>query len=398
MVPKKAECRTERVSAAPDGMYFHVMRVRTGTFATLCCVLIALASAPAASAADPYHGVFATDMSNPPARLAADMDAYARTGAGTLREHLFWDRIERSPGVFDWADTDAMVAAAQARGMTILPVLVGTPAFYSTRPAGSTGDGWPPREPGMITRFAQELTKRYGTNGTYWGCLLPGLLCRRPYKPILAYQVWNEPDIAAWWRTGVNAGQYNALLAAAYNGLKAGDSKAEVVIAGLTIRVGDPGSYLEQLYNLGAAAYFDTMALHAYGGSIGAVTGVIRRVRNIMIAKNDGATPMRITEYGFATGGVREWVGTPACQAALIYATTRELVLRKAEFGLKAINQFQWRDAATGTTQGWPNYAGMLYFDGTPKPSLAAYTEAVAGRPPPPGQTVPLACPALNQG
>src|SRR5215218_10414014 len=158
------------------------MRVRAGTFATLCCVLIALASAPGASAADPYHGVFATDMSNPPARLAADMDAYARTGAGTLREHLFWDRIERYPGVFYWADTDAMVAAAQARGMTILPVLVSTPAFYSTRPVGSTGDGWPPRDPAMITRFAQELTKRYGTNGTYWGCLLPGLLCRRPYK------------------------------------------------------------------------------------------------------------------------------------------------------------------------------------------------------------------------
>jgi hypothetical protein len=379
-------------------MYFRVMRVRAGTFATLCCVLLAWACAPSASAADPYHGVFATDMSNPAATLAADMNAYARTGAGTLREHLFWDRIERWPGVFDWSDTDAMVAAAQSRGMTILPVLVSTPAFYSTRPAGSTGDGWPPRDPAMITRFAQELTKRYGTNGTYWGCLLPGLLCRRPYKPILAYQVWNEPDIIQWWRTGVNPAQYNALLAAAYRGLKAGDPKAEVVIAGLTIRVGDAGGYLEQLYNLGAAPYFDTMALHAYGGNISGVTGVIRKVRNIMIAKGDGATPMRITEYGFATGGVREWVATPTCQAALIYATTRELVLRKAELGLKAINQFQWRDATADPTLSWPNYAGMHYFDRTPKPSLTAYTEAVAGRPPPAGQTVPLACPSQFQG
>ena len=48
------------------------------------------------------------------------------------------------------------------------------------------------------------------------------------------------------------------------------------MIAGLTIRVGDPGGYLEQLYNLGAAAYFDTMALHAYGGNISGVIGVMR--------------------------------------------------------------------------------------------------------------------------
>ena len=118
-----------------------------------------------------------------------------------------------------------------------------------------------------------------------------------------------------------------------------------------------------------------------------------------MIAKGDGATPMRITEYGFATGGVREWVATPTCQAALIYATTRELVLRKAELGLQGDQPVPVarRDRRPHDVVAELRRA-CTYFDGTPKPSLAAYTEAVAGRPPPPGQTVPLACPSQFQG
>lgn len=374
------------------------MRVRAGTIAALCSLAVALSLATSARAADPFYGIFAPDMSNPPAKLAADMDAYARTGAGTLREHLFWDRIERAPGVFDFTDSDALIAAAGQRGMTILPVLVNTPAFYSTRPAGVTTDGWPPRDAPMITRFSQELARRYGRSGTYWGCLLPGWPCRRPYRPITAWEVWNEPDLTPWWRTGVDARKYTALLANAYNGLKAGDASAEVVLGGLSGGAFDAGGYLEKLYDGGAAAYFDTLGMHPYGGTVGSVVGLIRKARAIAVAKGDATVPIRATEYGFATGGVREWVTTAPCQAALVAATTRELSTRRAELGLKAISQFQWQDRATDPTSPWPNHAGLLYVDGSAKPALGAFTEAVASRPPPTGLTVPLACPSQFQG
>lgn len=374
------------------------MRARVGTIATMMGMLLALAIAPAAYAGDPFYGLFTTDMSHPAAQLAGEMDAHASTGVGVLREHLHWDRIERSPGVFDFTDSDALVAAAQQRGMTILPLLIDAPRFYSTAPVGDTSGGWPPRDPTAITRFATELSKRYGTRGTYWGCLLPGLLCRRPYRPITVWQVWNEPDLSSWWKTGVDAGAYAALLRAAYQGLKAGDSSAEVLLAGLTFRALEPGAFLDQLYARGAAPYFDTLALHPYAGTVGGVVTLLRRMRAIADAHGDTGAGIRATEYGFATGGVREWVADPICQAALIAATTRELSARRGELKLLSIAQFQWQDRSSDPTASWPNHAGLLYVDGRRKPAFAAFVDAVAGRGPAPGLSVPEACPAQYQG
>ncbi|HEV2776565.1 MAG TPA: hypothetical protein VGV90_13300 [Solirubrobacteraceae bacterium] len=372
--------------------------IRRAAIATFCCCLAMLALAPAVHAADPFFGLFSSDMSDPPAELGSDMSAHAATGVGVVREHLFWDRIERAPGVFDFSQSDALIAAATQRGMTVLPVLVGTPQFYSTRPTGVTTDGWAPRDPAAIARFATQLTRRYGARGTYWGCLLPGLLCRRPYRPIMAWQVWNEPDRSAWWRTGPDPNAYTALLAHAYSGLKAGDAAAEVVLGGITIHNLGPGQYLDQLYDRGAARYFDTLAVHPYSGTVGGVVNEIRRARAIAVAKGDGSVPIRATEYGFATGGVREWVADPTCQAALLAATTRELSARRTELGLRSIVQFQWQDRPTESDTGWADHAGLLFMDGRPKPALAAFTDAVAGRPPAGGRTVSAVCGPQYQG
>lgn len=364
----------------------------------LCCIALALVCAPAVPAADPFFGVFTRDMSHPAAQLAAEITAQAATGAGTLREHLHWDRIERAPGVFDFTDSDALVAAANVRAMTLLPVLIDTPQFHSTRPAGAVTSGWPPRDPAAIRRFSYELARRYGANGTYWGCLIPGLLCKRTYRPIQAWEVWNEPDIAAWWRTGVDAGGYTALLQQASEGLRTGDSAAEVVLAGLTFRAVVPGAYLDQLYTAGAATWFDSLAIHPYAVNVGGVVGIIRRTRAIADARGDTGVPIRVTEYGFATGGVREWVTTPDCQAALVAATTRELYARRTELGLRAITQFQWQDSSNVASASWPNFAGMLYVDGRVKPAVQAFTDAVAGRSPPANQTVTAVCAEQHQG
>lgn len=374
------------------------MRVRVWMIAVLCSVGSGLIVTPAAHAGDPFFGLFAPHMSHPAAQMGAEMNAQAATGVGVIREHLHWDRIERSPGVFDWSDTDAMFAAAWARGMTVLPVLVDTPQFYSTRPAGMTTGGWPPRDPLYIKRFATELMRRYGTRGTYFGCLLPGLLCRRSYTPLTAVQVWNEPDILAWWRTGPDAGAYTALLREAYEGLKAGDSKVEVVLAGLTVRVVERGGYLDQLYDRGAAPWFDTLAVHPYAGSAGGVVFHLRTIRQIATEWGDVNVPIRVTEYGYATGGTQMWVVDAQCQAALLARTTRELSARRGELGLRSIVQFQWRDRSTNPTVSWPNHAGMLWLDGSAKPALAAFGDAVLGRPAGPNLVVEQVCPARHHG
>jgi len=362
-----------------------------------CTVALFAAVAPA-SAGDPFYGVFTTNLNAEPAVAAAALDAQAATGAGLIREHFYWEQIERTPGAFDFSRHDALVAAASQRGLTVLPVITATPQFYSTRPAGLLTDGWPPRDPSTIFRVAFELARRYGTLGTYWGCVAPGVLCRRPYRPLTAWQVWNEPDHPAWWRTGVDPVAYVNLLRYAYLGFKLGDPFSEVVLGGLSWPAVLPGSYLERLYGAGAAPFFDTLALHPYAPNVGSVVSLLRQMRQVAAAYYDAGTPIRVTEYGYATGGTAAWTtaSTP-CQAALIAATTRELAARRTELRLRSIVQFQWSDRL-GIPNPWPNYAGLIFTEGTPKPALAAFTDAVAGRPPAPGQAVADVCEPSHQG
>lgn len=374
------------------------MRKRAAGIVALCGMLLCLgAAATPAQAADPFFGILTTDLNAFPADAAAALDAQAATGVGLLREHIYWDEIERTQGAFDFSKLDALVSAAAQRGMTVLPVITSTPQFYSTRPAGLTNDGWPPRDPSTIFRIAYELAHRYGTLGTFWGCVLPGLLCKRPYHPLTAWQVWNEPDYPSWWRTGPDPAAYLPLLEYAYLGLKLGDPGSEVVLGGLSIGALTSGGYLDRLYALGAAPFFDTLAIHPYASNLGTVLYYIQRAHEIAAAHNDASVPLRVTEYGFATAGASDWTATPPCQAALVAAVTRDLSTRRAVLGLRSITLLQWQDRLDNPLS-WPNHAGLLYADGTPKPALAAFSAAVHGLPQAPGTGVADVCPPQNQG
>ena len=111
--------------------------VFTAVFAA--CFILAPAS-PRADAAtatpspDPFYGTWSDLMSPTPAEARTELDRIAAAGIGFVRQYVWWDRIEVSPGTFDWSRTDTMVADASARGIRILPTLLYPPAFYSSKP------------------------------------------------------------------------------------------------------------------------------------------------------------------------------------------------------------------------------------------------------------------------
>jgi hypothetical protein len=239
-------------------------------------------------------------------------------------------------------------------------------------------------------RFAARLVRRYGPKGSFW-CKRR---CRSPYLPITAWQVWNEPDWPAWWGGRASAFEYANLLGAVSLSIRLADPRAEVVLAGLTSRAAAPGAFLDQLYDQGAAPFFDTLAIHPYGADVATVVQVLRDTRAITRRRNDGHVPIWATEYGWATGGLRtNLLSTPQCHAALMYAATRRLGELRDELGLRGIVAFAWNDRPP-TLDIWPYYAGLVLDDGTPKPALAAFAAAVAGLPAPAGLALPEACPA----
>lgn len=387
----------------------------------LACLalVLGLAAAPLSRAADPapppadFYGTWYDALSHTPGENTPVLDEQVSTGLGTIRQYVFWDRIETSPGAYDWRRLDEVVRDTTARGITIVPTLVGyTPAFYTTKPAGAKGTTlYPPKDNADLARFATALIERYGPRGLYWCHPFTPQLVPEPLrsgvddqlpcddaKALRTWEVWNEPDYKAWWGGRPNAREYAAMLTTVSAAIKKADPGAEVVMGSITgAGAATKGGFLDQLYAAGAGPAFDTIAFNPYASSVADMVKRVRDARAVAARHGDAAKPIRILEYGWATGGRGDaTVVTPTCQAALLYAGTRRLAELRSELGIRGIVQFQWRDAPVKGSTSWPDHAGVRTSTGAAKPSLAAFSAAVAGQPAPAGATL-AACPAARR-
>jgi O-antigen ligase len=178
--------------------------------------------------------------------------ALARLEAGCfiwVRQHFYWSQIEPEPGRtlstskdrFDWSMPDRILAVlARHPRLRLVAVLGDDPPV-------------PPDDPDRFAAFAAAFAARYRAQVGH-------------------YQVWDEPNLADRWGGGpVNPLAYADLLARAANTIRASDPDARIILAGLapTVETGPQNladaRYLEQLYQAGAAPYFDVVAGKPYG-------------------------------------------------------------------------------------------------------------------------------------
>ncbi len=145
-----------------------------------------------------------------------------------------------------------LVSKANASGMTVFFHVNSMPPWLDSRgrwygPTGATGRQW-------ATLFAQ-LTDRFGTS-------------------VDGYEVWNEPNIDAFWNQGENAAQYADLLKSVWTEVKA--TRPDVQIIGGALSNNDLG-WMRQLTealaaiggNAGNRYYYDVIGVHPYTGSAG---------------------------------------------------------------------------------------------------------------------------------
>ncbi len=93
-------------------------------------------------------------------------------GVDWAREDLEWSKVEPQPGVFDWSSFDQTVSAAEANGITILPIVGYAPSWAS------------PTDAADYAAFVKAAVERYG----------PGTNANLRW-----WELWNEPyDSYAW--------------------------------------------------------------------------------------------------------------------------------------------------------------------------------------------------------
>jgi len=344
------------------------------------CIALVFGSAARAAVPSGFVGVVADDA-------FIGTDAYQReqlaqmraAGVTLVRRTLDWAEIERAPGVYDWSAYDRFVLAAAAQGIEVLPILFDPPDFLAA-PRPKSYAPKLPRDFFDVAIFARAAIARFGPQGTLWAEHPDA-----PARPIRAWQVWNEPNLAAYWPLLHSARDYTRLLSVVAPAIHEADPGAEVVAAGLpdsrrastwAIPLDD---YIDDLLHEGAGRWIDSLAVNAYAPTADGVVAIARRARRALNRRGLRDVRLRITEVGWSTGGpAGAYSTTMRGQAQRIRALLPKLARARASLKLEGVVYYAWRDARpyAGGKDFWGLHTGLLDLAGRPKPGLGAFRDA----------------------
>ncbi|MEA2518877.1 MAG: large repetitive protein, partial [Chloroflexota bacterium] len=197
------------------------------------------------------------------------------------RETFDWNRVETRKGWFEWAKFDQAVEIAAAHQVELLGMLAYSASWASSAPAGASSPAfYPPKSTADFAAYAKAVVHRYKDRVHTW-------------------EVWNEENSAIFWKSGVSAAGYAALLKATYAAIKAEDPTATVLLGGT---VGFDRPFMDGIAAAGAWSSFDALAIHTYVAGQPETSMVVTwldNARAYMAAK--GAKPIWVTEFGWST-------------------------------------------------------------------------------------------------
>ncbi len=315
-----------------------------------------LAPAPAAAAAPPTFGACAHFMGEEHSGLMRSFHVLKAAGLDMVRLDFWWDSVEMKDGTWNFRNTDEVIAAARATGITILPIL-----DYS-----HPSHGMPDKDPGPWREYVRRIAERYAAD------------C-----PV--FEVWNEENGGPFDPTN-----YFGVLKSAYEEIKAVAPNARVAIGGLVNN--NPAPYIDALYALGGGRYFDIMNLHPYSDMRNNPEGLLDPVLEAQRAQlkrlGDGDKPIWITEFGWSTAerkpgfvpGKDNWrFQGGADETTAAWWTARALGIAFAE-GVEAVFHYELRSLEKDRFDRESHF-GLIRDNFTPMPAYLAYAAFIAMHP-----------------
>jgi len=309
--------------------------------ALLAAVIAALCLPAGAAAGVPrdFFGVMANGPLDAPGfPLDAESAAMRSAGVQTERMEISWDLVEAQKGQYDYALTDRKVLAAARAGIDVLALIVRSPGWAAQHPGNPFSA---PRDPAAYAAFATTLVARYGPGGALWR-EHPEVVAR----PVRAWQVWNEPNLAVYWNEQPFMRGYARLLNAAYAAIKQADRGATVAMAGLA---NFSWRDLERLFAKGAAKLrFDVAAVHPFSGRPSNAVKIVGLNRQVLDRHGAKSRPIWLTELTWSSAKgkkqklTQNWETTEAGQALRLRQAYRLFVRARHALRLERIYWYTW--------------------------------------------------------
>jgi hypothetical protein len=237
------------------------------------------------------------------------VEIVATAGGNVIRTNLDWRHAEPARDLWSpvwWSRWRQLYDAALARGVTPLFIIGMAPPW-----------AWEERQ-----ADCDELRPLFG------GCELPPADTEAmneewaEYSAEVAHrfpramiEVWNEPNLTAFWETGADPARFAELQVAAHEAIEAESPMTQVISGGLVnVLVSDAAGMRADEFLDGAyaaspsiAGHMDAIGIHPYpyDDGFGADTLFalsLQQVRGARSLHGDAATPLFLTEVGVSTG------------------------------------------------------------------------------------------------
>ena len=288
--------------------------------------------------------------------------ALQAAGVSRARVDLRWNVIEQHfKGVRDWSEFDAIHRSAVAHGIKLLPSVAFTPAWAS----GVHDDEWaPPR------------------NAADYGDFMAAALER--YPDVDAWEIWNEPNLAFFWRPKPDVRGFVALLRAADEARRRVGSDARLISGGLSSTGEEPFAWFDEMARLGAFAHVDGFAFHPYGRTRppddrkGFFLKVPEfRERLVKLGRSD--IEIWLTEYGTPNTDVETQYGPPISAEQQAENLGRAVTLASLWPWVENLTWYELQEGCTDAAHHDCRF-GLFDHDFNPKPAFERLAAVAAGQ------------------
>ncbi len=167
------------------------------------------------------------------------LDMIAAAGFKFIRMDMYWQDIETTKGVYNWAPYDTLVSELDQRGIRALFILDYNDTLYANSTFSAVVDS---ADIAAYSDFAAAAVKHFAGHHFVW-------------------EIWNEPNNTINWEPSHNAVQYAAMVASASKAMRNADPTATIVapaMAGIQLNV------LDTLFQAGILNYVNGVSLHPY--------------------------------------------------------------------------------------------------------------------------------------
>ncbi len=315
------------------------------------------------------------------------LDDMVSVGATWIRFDMDWSSVQpNSKREHNWQQIDRLVSSARSRNLKILAIVDNTPLW--ARPADCKHSSkCMPRDFDEFAEFAGAAVKRYSSKGVH------------------DWEVWNEPNISAFWLPHPDPAVYTSLLRYASKAMRAADSSINILTGSLApaeTKNGNiaPLDFIDSMYKSGAKDLFDSVGFHPYSFPVPAgylanwnawqqMSQTARSVRSIMAQNGDSDKKIWITEYGAPTGGPRATAYkdnynlgnrpdhvTEDLQAQIF---SEAYGLYKSYSWAGPMMWYSYKDIGT-SSETIENFFGILRYDGSKKPIYNVMKEILHSR------------------